>query len=649
MIGGPQKPPPVQGSGLDRPFYEPDPMVMDPGADPLTNQQVPESPAPGMGGRSSFYDPDPMVTDVGLPDLIMNDGMGIPMNLIRQSTTTDTQLPDGANVQQTVTDTADPGYVEGPSGMGRGGDQQRGGGFGVKLSAPRFGRELTQEDFYGRQKDFQWNDPRGAVMQMADAGRLPMSIAASRMRQNQTELAAVRKQKQDLLKSWEVDSAPDPYQPSFQKLLSGMQGSFVSGLAEQYGGNEDLAWNEIMNNPKTMAEWENLHKEAEAVGKYGRFIWDESKAYLDRAATGKYHVDPEMLKMAEDVYNGFGNLKGTDGLPNMRQLLASSEKFHRAISREEFVKNFSMPGLKDRYRQWQETNISRNRATNTNVMELRKHYNAEKFLDETAKSMTLAIPGTTLEENKRYLRNVIPPEKIETEVKMLGVPSGGSGGSGGNTGRGTNVRADFRPLDTNVDGKKVAGENTLFFTPFQNTGDKEHTVKEIVVSGGVGSPNVPMRDATLVYRPGRKDWSIVGQSLTEQGRKQLETITENDAWSDEEKERQKELVWSTSRAMKVVPAISNSSVVDTYWGSPDAVVAAAKIAGMKPEEMNQLMQTEAGRAQVAQKMGLPVPGAKSSSDPTFESLKAKLPAGTTKEMWDELTPEQKRVITNRYK
>lgn len=554
---------------------------------------------------------DILDSDMGLPAIPMNDGRGIDL-----STTTTGEPPV---IPQAAVPGVDPGVPVVPPEQ----QQQGGGGPRVGLKAPQLNENYryTQRDMYPDNPRIAATSPMGREMYMPSYGEVPLAILASQLQQTQKKRAAIQ-EKRDAFRIDEglKETAPQ-FQQEFNKYATSSLAQFQKSIEDLHDGNTTKA-KDFLLSPEGDRLWRRKVSELNAIGTEVKYVADQAADYIEQTSKGLEQADPETLKYAERVVAGYGTL-GTDREVDLNRLINDSRVLKRTMNRTLFIKDRFVPGVEGHMQTLQQQGKAKfiNGVWVLPTTELRSFKSA---IEPYAREMTEMGMFNHVDEARSFLEQAFPTDE-ETTVQLRDPDTGGSGGSGsGNTGKGTDVRVDFRPLMTkSADGtSNAAGERTLLFTPFQTTGGKQHTVKEIVVSGGVDSPDIPMRDAVLVYRPAKKDWIIMGQSLTEQGKKELQMIgggsggyaaPGSEGYEAEQKEVER--IWSTYRQPKQVPASSNSSIVETYWGAADPLVATANVVGVTPEEMRRLVATEAGRAQLAQKMGLPVAGAAAKPKP----------------------------------
>lgn len=470
----------------------PEELMADPAVDPITDQQV----------------ADPMMDDpIVFPSIMPEDGRGISLSFPAPKQQAPTSAPQQPQLpgQQTGSISDIEGYQE-PQQRGRRSSSPMGLGFNKDY-------RYTQEDFYGKDKDITWTDPRGVQMYVPSAGKLPMSIAASVLQNTQSALQKVQEAKMKLLEQPKIQTA-DPYQQSFNQLFADMRSDFIQSKAEMYG-SEDQVWREIVNNPQMANEWSQIQRDAEAVAQSGKWAWDEAKGYLDRAATGEHLVVPEVKKRAEEVYNGLGNLKGTDGLPSIRKLLGNIEAFSRDISRDQFIKEYILPHVEKMYQKGS-TQVQYKKNGRIAQFEWNDTESLpDDFYDYLAAQYMALSPGDTKEQAMAYFKKIIPQLHQEKNLQLRTIPeAGGGSGSGEAVKKGSDYPLSESKLPTFIrEDKPKQGEPG--YGVIKNENDKYQTIsltepvskKEQIpqtrsfVKNGDDTPMIPLRlmdvDGTL--------------------------------------------------------------------------------------------------------------------------------------------------------
>ena len=527
-----------------------------------------------------------------------------------------------------------------------GGSRRVGGNLSVKPPSFRSDRPLTNQDFYGERRDLSWVDAAGNRMDLPRHGQLPLGIISDRIRQNQSELAEVRKRINDLkTKSSTPPKTADPYQQSFNKMFFDGERALVNSIAEQYDGQEDKAWREIATEgTEANRKYMQYHADMQAIASYGKFLSDDAKAIMESAADGKLEYTPEMARQAEEVYYGLRSMRGSDGSASIRNLTEGLHSFRRHISLHNHIKQFMLPNIQDRYKQWQEAKMYRDKKTGMNIVEVKKNYDATAFLKETARDLArFQVYGTEKEIFER-LKQHIPPEKLELSITARNPPkpSGSKSGGSDNAKKGPIVRADYRFGSVSSDqptGQGSADGRSVSLTPYEVTSGKEHAVKQIEVSRG-GEETYSMQFPTLVHNTATNKWSIQGRMLNQQGTKLLTDLETSDSFSvvdgasDEDlgkmmesREQQRKSIIEKYSVVESVPVEFNTSVLAAKWGasSPEELVSKAlaeKGVTMTPEEVYEANSTPGGRLKIAESLGVSSKPKKSAAAPTSKGTAA---------------------------
>ncbi len=496
--------------------------------------------------------------------------------------------------------------------------------FKMDVSAPEFNQNYryTQQDFYGQQRPISTTDAVGGALHFPQAGQLPMAIWASRMQQHQKRKAEVQERIKQL-RDLEVEPTADPYQQSFAKTVGSAKDSFVKALAESYDGDESKAWMEIgTDGTDANRKWLQLHRDMEALGQYGKFLWADAKDYRNQAKNNEIYYTPETLKLAEDFYYGLGNFRGDEGIGDIHQLTKNAERLSQRISIEQFAQKQLLPGIKDRYARFQEAKFYIDPNTGLRVEQTNKKYDANTFLEQEARNYARMNPMVSEAEALDIFKKIIPPEHFEINLDSK-MPSGSGGdGGGGTAGGGISLGFDYRKtgLYDKATGKTVAGAQSLHFTPFQETGGKQYPVKEMQVSTGGTTTTRPMRDVQLVYAPEQGKWRLVGKMLDEGSVEKLNNListTQFDVSSksgadalgvQKEVDRVVDEFWRKNAKYSAADADANTSVLEMYWrsGNPDQMVVnelRRKGSRMTVEDVQQKLRTKGGRDEIARILG----------------------------------------------
>lgn len=602
-------------------------------------QEVSILDRPASIPMESYDMPGSPMPDVMPEELMVEEGMQPgPMQPVQPQQPADQQLPSIAQ--------------EGVPG----GPPQRGGRpFQMDVSAPNFNERYryTQQDFYGGDNpNITWTDPRGVQMYVPKAGELPMAIWASRMQQNASEKQAI-KDRINKLREQEIAPTADPYQQSFSTLIGQTKDNFVSALAESYGGNEDLAWKEIATDgTDANRRWMQMHKDLEALGQYGKFLWADAKDVLDMARKNEVSYTEETMKQAEEIYYGLGNLKPDASPADIRRLVETAKGFTKRIGMEQYSKNSIEPNIKEKYQRWHTVNFYRDKATGMKVEEIQKKYNGEAFLKGYAKEYARLNPQVTEQEAYDFFSSTIPKEHLELAVDSKIPPIGGSGlvSGGAGTVDGRVVRADYRDMPEQVGGMIMKDRRSIHLSPFQVTGGKEHAVKEMDVSIDGTSNGRPMRNVQLLYNPGSEQWELYGKMLDEGGVERLQEIEastsyDTDGLDGEElakvikmREDAKNEVYKKHSKATSAPADFNTSLLESYWGDSDPnyvllQLVTSKGGKMSYEDLQAKLTTKDGRDEIARILGAApkraTPAKAAASSSSQEMVTVRMPDGKT--------------------
>ena len=289
----------------------------------------------------------------------------------------------------------------------------------------------TNEDFYGpRGPDIYSDNAVGGKLYIPRAGELPMGLFASFMQESQKRKAKVEGAIADLMKSSQVKPTADPYQPAFAKLVKDWQNNYVAGLAEQYGGNSQLAWGEIAKEGSDAnRDYLSGMKAMDALGQFVKFQWADADKYITEVRDGKLRTTPEQKKRAEEVFYGIGNLKGNMAGGDFVKLAQQTEALKRDMNELKWFNEFVLPMAPEAYK----------KASSEPVVDVvgGKRILRQKTREEVDKEFHRIIAqagrdmiGADPNELQKKVEAWFPRMKSETEdVKFL--PGQGEGGSNG--------------------------------------------------------------------------------------------------------------------------------------------------------------------------------------------------------------------------
>jgi len=539
----------------------------------------------------------PGINDFGLPRIMSEDGMpkdyldfDVPETPGADPAAVEMGAPEAAPVAVVPpADTSVPERAPQDPAMLNQPTPDR-GRFRIGAQAPTLNQNYryTNEDFYGKQRDFRWTDPRGASMLVPNAGQLPMGIWASQMQQVQGERLKNQQNLQKLIAGMEgggkgAKTAP-PYQASLDNAASMARNRFISDLTEQYAGNEAKAWEEIAKpGSKAARDFFDMHRRFEAIGQHGQELWERSKGYLDALKSGDVYRDPETVKLAEEVFYGLGSMRGDEGAGDIDRLTRSMAKFDHAISREKFAKEVLSPNIKDHYQRIQnDYKIRREKGLNIAESEIR--FNAENFQKEAARSMTENIPGTSYKDNLKFIEGWYPKEHIDQKFQMSNVPQPSSSGGGKDLTNAQQVVLTTETLPWNPDKGSIRdaagghGVGTKGDTPLKNLDPRKGEASKAVRLMTKLGRNLPA--TVFVNGDGDNEKMIplyIQQDPVFPTRRYIvgESATDSDTRADVEKvdDETGEVTTTTGKVVKKgfvrVPVEGNEKLLDTLTQGQD--------------------------------------------------------------------------------
>lgn len=316
---------------------------------------------------------------------------------------------------------AAPAQRSGPSYMARGGT--------------RFNKDYryTNEDFYGpRGPDIFTTDAVGGSMYIPRAGELPMDIFASYFQENQRQRAEVRGAISKFMEASQVKPTADPYQPAFNKLVTDWQNNYVAGIAEQYGGNSQLAWAEIAKEG-TAANKGYLDgmRAMDALGQFVKFQWADAASYIEEVMKGNLNASPEQKQRAYDVYYGMNSLKGDMTGGDFMKLAQETEMLKRDMNELKWFNERVLPMAPEAYRKVSQEPVVEMKGGKRILRQRTKEEVDAAFHDLLAKEGVATI-GADEAELKKKLQSWFPRVKSETEeIKFVPKDGKGKGGSSG--------------------------------------------------------------------------------------------------------------------------------------------------------------------------------------------------------------------------
>ena len=288
----------------------------------------------------------------------------------------------------------------------------------------------SNQDFYGeRGPDIYSADALGEKLYVPRAGELPMGLFASYAQTNQQQRGEIKKSIADLLAGTKNLETADPYKPAFTKLVTDWQNNFVAGIAEQYGGNQDLAWRETAT-PGTAANKAYLDGMAamDALGQFVKFQWGDAQEYIKQVMDGKINTSPEQKQRAIDVFYGIGNLKGYAAGGDFMKLVGETEALKRDMNTLKWINEEAQPAAAEAYKALMEEPIFEMIGGKRFVRRRTKEEVQEALYPFLAKQGS-AVTGVEPSYLEEQLRVAIPKTRKDTydlTSAEKATPSGGS-------------------------------------------------------------------------------------------------------------------------------------------------------------------------------------------------------------------------------
>ena len=398
---------------------------------------------------------------------------------------------------------------------------------GISVTARRRGSRAglnekyryTNEDFYGpRGNDITWTDPRGVQMIVPRAGELPVGIWASRVQALQSDLQATRKAMGALMDSTRVAPTADPYQPDFARLLRGMQNNIIGGVAQQYGGDTDLAAQEIgTEGTDANRLWKQAHANAEAVGQFVKFKWADSADWIKGAIEGKIESYPPMRERANELYYGIGSLKGSSTGGDFAKVAQDIGNLERDMNLSKYVREVVVPNVGAYYAQVQR-DVEQGVKNGQRVVKrtLTEEVDQE-FYDRIANEAQKLAPGLGKEYIMDYVEHVIPRRRKDTEeLSYKNLPkSKGSKGSSKDGGEGGGVTGGWGYQQSSISTKssdkhKVHEEFEFVSPPMDKVGDRLVTPGPVILHS-LHDPKGAKVEITGFERRGDGQWWVLGR------------------------------------------------------------------------------------------------------------------------------------------
>lgn len=490
----------------------------------------------------------------------------------------------------------------------------------------------TQEDFYGSgNPNITFTDPRGVQLYVPQAGKLPMSIWASQMQAAQGQLAQTRKAMADLMESSKVPETAPPFQRDFSRLVLGAQDRFIKGLASQYGGDENLAMQEIATDgSEANRQWRTMNADAEAVGQFVKYKWQDAQKWIQESIDADIENYPPIREHARELMYGIGSLRGQDGTTgDFSKAAKATIVLDRDMNLSKYVREMVLPNAGAYYKQVErEVQEGINRGQRVLKTTLTEEVDKE-FYDRIANEAIKLAPGLSKEYVMDYVKHVIPERRKDSETlqyQNLPQPSGASG-SGANTSAGTRVGMRVRPAPQQQPSGITLQEESLFLPAREKVGDRWVPVKEADVYSTERGAQMKMLNPELGYERGRGyvirgrkvDTSVINQLSDNERDLYQKWGTEPPEPTDADYAEWQQMISKLQKTVeKTSPEVSvpfkfNQQFGQDYYGDSDGDAIFASQLRMSPDEVRSYLSTPEGTRELLVKSGLRKPAAKGAS------------------------------------
>ena len=589
---------------------------------PEVISDAPADPTEGLG------------PDMGVPRLMQDDTAGY--DATRPGLTQEADM--GAMEDPGVTAEADalpapqPGFDKGMDESGLINDpnapaEQRGRVRRPLQRAPwNQNYRYTQGDFYGEgNPNITWTDARGVQMYVPQAGRLPMSIWVSEAQGVQQELARTRQAMSDLLAKTKVPETAPAYQPDFTRLHMGGLQNFLRGATAQYGGDEDLALQEIATEGSELnIAFRRQMADQEALAQHLKNGVAEATDWATGVLDGKIQATPQMRQAAYDYIHGVGSLKAKDVTGgDFSKAVRTIPNLQRYMNVDRFIKEFAVPNMQKAYMdiikevEREKTNRGQRVIDRREIKRIadKRLYDA---MAERGEQMT-SVP-------KEYFMDVLGlyvPEVIKQvdEIEFANLPTSGGSSGGGKSGGGIGMAAMYVKPTAAFTGRSGTEykQDVIALAPRERVGDRNVPVKMATVYSDADGTQVDLITPELEHVRG-KGYEIRGRRMDIKILNQL-SDAERTTWEKYAVEpprptdadygewqrvqgKVEDIAKKTSPEISVPFKYNQKFGQDYYDGMTDGDAIYAKKFGISPEEVSTMLSTKEGTERLMRMVGL---------------------------------------------
>lgn len=533
----------------------------------------------------------------------------------------------------------------------------------------------TNEDFYGpRGPDITWTDPRGVQMYVPRAGELPLGLWASRMQAVQGDLAQTRKGIGDLMKDTGMPKTASPYQADYTRLVTGAQQKYIDGIASQYGGDTNMAVQEISTegSPANLG-WRRLMANAEAIGQHVKGEWDQTGQWAKQLVEGKVNADPEMVQMAHEYLHGVGGLSGNSGIGDFEKAVKNTGRIRMEMGLDYFANQLGDKVMDEAYATVKK-DLQRSISMGQRVIDEKTIKSLEdgiyKALVERAVDYTPSIDSPEGRARaERYFRFRYPQVKeLKEELKFVNLPDGGSGGGGGGANTPVGTRMDATPTRSTVSGKHPSNQKVPFdtapaITISTKVGNSWRPLDKVDVADGSGEYRM-MVQPRFTYKDG--EYVITGKmmdrtselAITNELKKEgIDFDPTKSTWDNMTTEQRTtvEKVVSKYTKNESVPLRYNQDILSRNSGlnTGDEMFSHYLNEEMghkvSPDEVGKMMSTPEGRRKVNEMMGFSTPKGGGANPVQQKAPSFVIAGGYTQKDWDGLSEAQRAAIVKKGK